>query len=64
MKVKELVKWLSHVNPEYEVLINDNGSILNTGPIELTLDYNDQAFDQDGEFYILTQEWEDDNSNF
>ena len=56
MKVKDLIELLANVDPESEVLISDNGSILNTGPAQATLDYNTD--NDTGEFFILTEEWE------
>jgi hypothetical protein len=56
MKVKDLIKLLANVDPESEVLISDNGSILNTGLAQATLDYNTD--NDTSEFFILTEEWE------
>lgn len=56
MKVKDLIELLANVDPEFQVLINDNGSILNTAPVQDTLDYN--ALNDTGEFYIVTEEWQ------
>ena len=56
MKVKELIAILQNINPESEVLIADNGSILNIGSVQETLDYN---VDNDtDEFFVVTEEWE------
>jgi predicted amidohydrolase YtcJ len=55
MRVSELIKLLQQANPDAEVLIVDNGSILATGPAEDTVDYN-----QDGasrEYFVVTAEW-------
>jgi len=57
MKVKDLIKLLANVDPELEVLISDNGSILNTGPAQATLDYNVECAEA-GEFFVVTEEWE------
>lgn len=58
MKVKELIELLEAENPDAEVIIADNGSILKTGSVEETVEYN---FDDDRdtfEFFIVTEEWE------
>lgn len=56
MKVKELIALLQNINPETEVLIADNGSILNTGSAQETVDYNkDNATD---EFFVVAEEWQ------
>ena len=56
MKVKELIALLQNINPETEVLIADNGSILNTGSAQETVDYN---VDNDtDEFFVVAEEWE------
>lgn len=53
MKVKDLIKLLTDVDPDYDVLINDNGSILNTEPPETF------AVDDDSkEVFIKTEEWQ------
>ena len=57
MKVKELIELLANIDPELEVLIGDNGSILNTGPAQETVDYNVEC-SKTGEFFIVTEEWE------
>ena len=57
MKVKDLIKLLADVDPEHEVLISDNGSILNTGSAQDTLDYNAEC--ETNEFFIVTDEWEE-----
>ena len=56
MKAKELIAILQNINPETEVLIADNGSILNIGSAQQTLDYNKDN-DTD-EFFVVTEEWE------
>ncbi len=56
MKVKELILLLSNIDPDYEVVIYDNGSILKTGTAQSTQDYN--ADNTTEEFYIETEEWE------
>jgi len=56
MKVKELILLLSNIDPDYEVVICDNGSILKTGTAQATQDYN--AGSTTEEFYIETEEWE------
>ena len=56
MKAKELVAILQNINPETEVLIADNGSILNIGSAQQTLDYNKDN-DTD-EFFVVAEEWE------
>ena len=56
MKVKELIAILQNINPESEVLIADNGSVLNIGSAQETLDYNKDN-DTD-EFFVVTEEWE------
>ena len=58
MKVKELIELLEAENPDAEVIIADNGSMLKTGSVEETVEYN---FDDDRdtfEFFIVTEEWE------
>ena len=57
MKVKDLIKLLADVDPEHEVLISDNGSILNTGSAQDTLEYNAEC--ETNEFFIVTEEWEE-----
>ena len=57
MKVKELIELLANIDPELEVLISDNGSILNTGPAQETVDYNVE-YSETGEFFIVTEEWQ------
>ena len=57
MKVKDLIKLLANIDPESEVLISDNGSILNTAPAQETVDYNVEC-SETGEFFIVTEEWE------
>ena len=52
MKVKDLIELLAEIDPEYEVVIYDNGSILNTGDAQDT-------FCETNEFYIVTEEWEE-----
>jgi hypothetical protein len=56
MKVKDLIALLADVDPEFHVVICDNGSILPTGPTQATLDYNN-ADNVTGDFYIVTEEW-------
>ena len=56
MKVKELMTMLANVDPEFHVLICDQGSILTT-ETQATMDYNN-ADNVTGEFYIVTEEWE------
>ena len=56
MKVKELIAILQNINPETEVLIADNGSILNLGSAQETLDYN-KGNDTD-EFFVVAEEWQ------
>ena len=56
MKAKELIAILQNINPETEVLIADNGSILNLGSPQETLDYN---VDNDtDEFFVVAEEWQ------
>jgi hypothetical protein len=55
MKVKDLIELLAEIDPEYEVMIYDNGSILNTGEAQDTLEYNAEC--ETNEFYIVTEEW-------
>lgn len=57
MKAKELIALLQNVDPETEVLIADNGSILDTGSAQDTLDYNADCA-ENGEFFVVTKEWE------
>ena len=57
MKAKELIEMLAKIDLETNVLIADNGSILNTAPAEETRDYN-EGYDDTGEFFIVTEEWE------
>lgn len=58
MKVKDLIKLLADVDPEHEVLISDNGSILNTGSAQDTLDYNIECAETN-EFFIVSEEWQE-----
>ncbi len=51
MQVKNLIKLLEKANPEAEVAVYDNGSILSTKDAEDTLLYNKELSD---EFYIVT----------
>lgn len=57
MKVKELIALLQNINPETEVLIADNGSILNTGSAQETVDYNADCAET-GEFFVVAEEWQ------
>jgi len=57
MKVKDLIELLAEIDPEYEVMIYDNGSILNTGEAQDTLEYNAEC--ETSEFFIVTEEWEE-----
>ena len=57
MKVKELIVLLQNVDPETEVLIADNGSIMNTGKAQDTLDYNADCAET-GEFFVVAEEWQ------
>jgi len=57
MKVKDLIELLAEVDPEHEVLIYDNGSILTTGKAQDTLEYNAEC--ETNEFFIVTEEWEE-----
>jgi hypothetical protein len=57
MKVKDLIELLADIDPEHEVMIYDNGSILNTGEAQDTLEYNAEC--ETNEFYIVTEEWEE-----
>jgi hypothetical protein len=56
MKVKELMAILANVDPEAELLVCDNGSILNTESAQATQDYNVEWVEA-GEFFIVTEEW-------
>jgi hypothetical protein len=56
MKVKELIAILQNINPETQVLIADNGSIMYTGSAQETLDYN-KGNDTD-EFFVVAEEWQ------
>ena len=56
MKVKELIALLQNINPETEVLIADNGSILNTGSAQETVDYNADCAET-GEFIVVAEEY-------
>ena len=40
MKVKELIELLAKEHPDAEVIVADNGSMLKTGSVALTVDYN------------------------
>jgi hypothetical protein len=55
MKVKELMAILANVDPEAELLVCDNGSILNTESAQATQDYNVEWVEA-GEFFIVTEE--------
>jgi hypothetical protein len=55
MKVKDLIELLANINPEFEVVISDNGSILKTGKAQDSVEYN--AGCKTNEFYIVTEEW-------
>ncbi len=55
MKVKQLIALLQNVDPEAEVLIADNGSILNTGAAQETADYNND--NDTNEFFVVTEEY-------
>jgi hypothetical protein len=57
MKVKDLIELLADVDPEHEVLIYDNGSILSTDEAQDTLEYNAEC--ETNEFFIVTEEWEE-----
>ena len=57
MKVKDLVELLADVDPEHEVMIYDNGSILSTDEAQDTLEYNAEC--ENNEFFIVTEEWEE-----
>lgn len=58
MKVKDLAALLQNVNPEFDVVINDNGSILKTGSADESKEYNSENADGAvSEFYIVTEEW-------
>ena len=57
MKVKDLIELLAEIDPEHEVMIYDNGSILNTGDAQDTLEYNAEV--ETNEFYIVAEEWEE-----
>ena len=57
MKVKDLIELLAEIDPEYEVMIYDNGSILPTGDAQDTLEYNAEV--ETTEFFIVTEEWEE-----
>jgi hypothetical protein len=47
---------LANVDPEAELLVCDNGSILNTESAQATQDYNVEWVEA-GEFFIVTEEW-------
>ena len=55
MKVKDLIELLAEIDPEHEVMIYDNGSILPTGDAQDTLEYNAEV--ETGEFFIVAEEW-------
>lgn len=55
MLVQELIELLKTADPDAEVLIADNGSILNTGSVQESVDYNNEV--DFTEFYIVTEEW-------
>ena len=55
MKVKDLLKLLEGVDPESDVLICDNGSILATDNVN---EHNDYNHDPERGFYIVAKEWE------
>jgi len=57
MKVKDLIELLAEIDPEHEVMIYDNGSILNTGDAQDTLEYHAEV--ETNEFYIVAEEWEE-----
>jgi len=57
MKVKDLIELLAEIDPEYEVMIYDNGSILSTGDAQDTLEYNAEC--ETNEFFIVAEEWEE-----
>ena len=57
MKVKDLIQLLAEIDPEYEVMLYDNGSILSTGDAQDTLEYNAEC--ETNEFYIVAEEWEE-----
>jgi hypothetical protein len=57
MKVKDLIELLADVDPEHEVMIYDNGSILSTDEAQDTLEYNAEC--ENNEFFIVTEEWEE-----
>lgn len=56
MKVKDLIALLATVDPESDVLIADNGSIMNTGSVQETVDYNED--NNTDEYFIVTEEWQ------
>jgi hypothetical protein len=55
MKVKDLIELLAEIDPEHEVMIYDNGSILNTGDAQDSLEYNAEC--ETTEFFIVAEEW-------
>ena len=58
MKVKELIVLLQTTNPDFDVVINDNGSILKTASVNESKEYNsDNADASVSEFYIVAEEW-------
>jgi len=57
MKVKDLIELLNEIDPEYEVMLYDNGSILSTADAQDTLEYNAEC--ETNEFYIVAEEWEE-----
>jgi hypothetical protein len=58
MKVNELIELLAKENPDAEVIIADNGSILKTGSVKETVEYNFDNDQDSFEFFIVTEEWE------
>jgi|APCry1669189034_1035192.scaffolds.fasta_scaffold526078_1 hypothetical protein len=58
MKVKELIELLAKEHPDAEVIVADNGSMLKTGSVALTVDYNFDNDQDTGEFFIVTEEWQ------
>jgi hypothetical protein len=57
MKVKELIELLAKEHPDAEVIVADNGSMLKTGSVALTVGYNFDNDQDTGEFFIVTEEW-------
>jgi hypothetical protein len=55
MKIKDLIEILSTQDPEQEIAIVDNGSILKSSSVEAMIEYNQD--NDTGEYFIPTEEY-------